>query len=175
MGYTLTRKATDIAETEAYLLKLPRAPSAAPRGWPWVTGTMQEKLEEWREKEATDAFKNAVWFNPRPKLVLPDKILKVLVKMNVACQTERIVQHFFPDLKRSARYQDGIPQIETVRAPVTPKYRTPERRPISISRPIRTYPNEKYCTPRSQIRPHRNGATNALNQRVQLTKFIETS
>jgi hypothetical protein len=86
------RKATDIAETEAYLLKLPRAPSAAPRGWPWVTGTMQEKLEEWREKEATDAFKNAVWFNPRPKLVLPDKILKVLVKMNVACQTERIVQ-----------------------------------------------------------------------------------
>ena len=41
---------------------------------------------------AADAFKNAVWFSPRPKLVLPDKILKVLVKMNVACQTERIVQ-----------------------------------------------------------------------------------
>ena len=257
-------KATDIAETEAYLLKLPRAPSAAPRGWPWVTGTMQEKLEEWREKEAADAFKNAVWFSPRPKLVLPDKILKVLVKMNVACQSERIVQHFFPDWDGCEKYAkdivliakecskilkpDGLSknkelkskaqdktsetealenreerlrerygtdylrnfrkraavmkanqkarkgvrkgkasvleknrmkrEIQTVRAPATPKHRTPERRPISISRPIRTYPNEKYCTPRSQIRPninlrvvpHRNGATDALKlkQKVEM-------
>jgi hypothetical protein len=270
------RKTTDVAETEAYLLKLPRVPSAAPRGWPWATGTMREKLEEWREKEAIHAFKNAVWFSPRPKLVLPDKILKVLVKMNVACQTEMIVQHFFPDwdgcekyakdivliakecseilksdgesknkelkakdqdkgpqtealenreerlrerygadylsnlrnraavmkankqehqatkkgkasvmnknrrkreVLRDPRYQDDIPQIETVvRTPMTPKNRTPGRR-TSMTRPIGTYLNDKYCTPRSQIRSnsnlravaHQNSARDAFKQKLQIT------
>jgi hypothetical protein len=80
------------------------------------------------------------------------------------------------EVLRDPRYQDDIPQIETVvRTPMTPKNRTPGRR-TSMTRPIGTYLNDKYCTPRSQIRSnsnlravaHQNSARDAFKQKLQI-------
>jgi hypothetical protein len=59
----------------------------------------EEKLREWRQKEAEDRFAKSRWFKPCPELILPEKVLKKLILMNNACSSEQIVNHFLPKWK----------------------------------------------------------------------------
>jgi hypothetical protein len=74
-----------------------RLPASQPsHGWPLV---QEERLREWRQKEADDLFAESEWFTPCPELILPENVLKKLILMNNACSSEEIVNHFFPEWK----------------------------------------------------------------------------
>jgi hypothetical protein len=76
---------------------LMRLPASQPsHGWPLV---QEERLREWRQKEADDLFAESEWFTPCPELILPENVLKKLILMNNACSSEEIVNHFFPEWK----------------------------------------------------------------------------
>ena len=87
------------------LMKLP--PSHPPHGWPWVQGVFEEKLREWRQKEAKDLFSGNSWIPPCPQLILPDEELDKLVLMNIACSSEEIVKHFLPEWELCRRDYSG--------------------------------------------------------------------
>jgi superfamily II DNA helicase RecQ len=91
------------------LLKLPA--SQPPHGWPWVQGVFEEKLREWRQKEADDLFAELDWFTSCPELILPESVLKKLILMNNACSSVQIVNHFLPEWEYRHYYAEKIVEL----------------------------------------------------------------
>jgi len=102
---TSTQKIGDVSE----LMKLPS--SSYPRGWRWVEGNFEDKLSKWRVAEAERRFGNSDYLMACPETIIPDKVMDKLVKMNVHCESVKVIHHFFPEWPDRFQYSVAIAAI----------------------------------------------------------------